>query len=303
MSLTPSDRATFKTEIARRLSPSPWAEIDLTLEEFGAKVSSWSGDAFSYVIAMLRGIDDAMLRQLAEHLNIETGADSVFDAPPFWEEGKLRVFLSHISAHKVFASEVQATLSGFGISAFVAHEDIEPDAEWQDEIEKALRTCDALIALLNPEFNLSNWTDQEVGYALGRGIPVFSVRLGMDPYGLFGRKQAFNGNGKDALQVAEELFDAYRIHPKTSDKMADAIVDKFIVSNSFAEAKVNCRLVEELTIWKPDYEKRLRGAVESNGQIKHSWGVADRIEALLAKRAPDPVGDGQAAVMDGEIPF
>lgn len=83
MSLTPSDRATFKTEIAQRLSPSSWAEIDLVLEEFGAKVSSWSGDAFSYVIAMLRGIDDAMLRQLAEHLNIETGADSVFDAPPF----------------------------------------------------------------------------------------------------------------------------------------------------------------------------------------------------------------------------
>jgi nucleoside 2-deoxyribosyltransferase len=303
MSLTPSDRATFKTEIARRLSPLSWAEIDVVLEEFGANVSSWSGDSFSYVTTMLRGIDDAMLAQLAKHLNIETGADSVFDAPPFWEEGKLWVFLSHISAHKVFASELQAALSNYGISAFVAHEDIEPDSEWQDEIEKALRTCDALVALLNPDFNLSTWTDQEVGYALGRGIPVLSVRLGMSPYGLFGRKQAFNGNGKDATEVAKELFDAYRIHPKTSEKMADAIIDKFIESNSFAEAKANCRLVEELTTWKPDYKKRLRDAVESNGQIKHSWGVADRTEALLAKRDPDPPGQSEAGIVGDEIPF
>lgn len=198
---------------------------------------------------------------------------------------------------------MQAAISNFGISAFVAHEDIEPDAEWQDEIKKALRTCDALIAFLNPDFNLSTWTDQEVGYALGRGIPVFSVRLGMSPYGLFGRKQAFSGNGKDAPEIAKELFDAYRNHPKTSDKMADSIIEKFIASGSFAEAKENCRLVEELTIWKPDHKKRLRDAVESNGQIKHSWGVVDRIEALLAKRDPDPAGYGEAAVMDDEIPF
>ena len=56
--------------------------------------------------------------------------------------------------------------------------------------------------------------------------------------------------------VAKELFDTYSNHPKTSDKMADAIIDKFIGSDSFAEAKENCRLVEQLTIWKPDYKCR-----------------------------------------------
>ena len=146
-----------------------------------------------------------------------------------WEEGKLSVFVSHISAQKVFASELHGALSTFGICAFVAHEDIEPTAEWQDEIEKALRTCDALLALLNPEFNLSTWTDQEVGYGLGRGVPVFSVRLGMSPYGLFGRKQAFNGNAKEAPEIAKELFEAYIIHPKTADKMADVVIRQFIV--------------------------------------------------------------------------
>ncbi|SOC20490.1 TIR domain-containing protein [Rhodobacter sp. JA431] len=264
------------------------------LEEFGANTSSWSGDQFSYVVAMLRQISDETLCQLAAHENIETGGDSVIDAPSFWEDGKLRVFISHLSAHKVFASEVQGALSSFGICAFVAHEDIEPTADWQDEIEKALRTCDALVALLHSEFDRSTWTDQEVGYGIGRGVPVFSVRLGMSPYGLFGRKQAFNGNGKEASEIAKELFEAYLVHPKTHDKMADVVVGQFTESASFADAKSRMALVEQLNIWKPEYKKLLRDAVEKNSQVRHSWGVPERVEALLAKRAPDA---------DDDIPF
>lgn len=297
MPLTPSERATLKTEIGRRLSPRTWPEIDLVLDEFGGNTSStWDGDQFSYVVAMLRNISDDMLRQLAEHENIEMGENSVMDAPAFWKDGQLRVFLSHISAHKVVASELQGALASFDICAFVAHQDIEPTAEWQDEIEKALRTCDALVALLNPKFNESTWTDQEVGYGLGRGIPVFSVRLGMSPYGLFGRKQAFNGNGKTAADIARELFEAYLSHAKTSEKMADTIVAKLAASSSFAEARANFFLVQRLATWKPEYKKRLRQTVEKNYQVKGSWGVPERIEALIAKRDPDPD-------MDDEVPF
>jgi hypothetical protein len=290
-------------EIGRRLSTRSWTEIDLVLEEFGGQTSySWSGDQFSYVVAMLRSISDDMLRQLAEHENIYMGEDSVLDAPAFWKEGQLRVFLSHISAHKIFASELQGALASFGICAFVAHEDIEPTAEWQDEIEKALRSCDALVALLNPKFNESTWTDQEVGYGLGRGIPVFSIRLGMSPYGLFGRKQAFNGNGKTAADIARELFETYRSHPKTSERIADALIAKLGASASFAEAKANCALVETVAAWKPDYKKRLRQIVEQNDQVKAAWGVPQRIEALIAARDPDPARE-PASSTDDEVPF
>ena len=92
----------------------------------------------------------------------------------------------------------------------------------------------------------------------------------MSPYGLFGRKQAFNGNGKEAPEVAKELFDYYRSHSKTATKMADAILAKFIASGTFADAKTNCRLIEELAVWKPEYKGRLREAVANNDQIKHS---------------------------------
>ena len=76
---------------------------------------------------------------------------------------------------------VQEALWAYSISAFVAHNDIEPTQEWQTEIETALATCHALVAMLRAGFHGSNWTDQEVGFAMGRGVPVFSVRFGEIP--------------------------------------------------------------------------------------------------------------------------
>jgi len=74
-----------------------------------------------------------------------------------------------------------------GVSCFVAHEDIHPGHEWQDEIENALASMDGFAALLTEGFHDSAWTDQEVGYALARGVPMIAVRLGRDPYGFIGK--------------------------------------------------------------------------------------------------------------------
>ncbi|UPH70755.1 toll/interleukin-1 receptor domain-containing protein [Abyssibius alkaniclasticus] len=300
MALTPSERVTYKTEIAHRLSPLSWAEVDVILGEFGADTAAtWNSDLFSYVVTMIKGLSDGPLQQLANHLNIETGEDSVADPPKFWTEGHLWIFLSHLAKHKVFASELQLALAVYGICSFVAHEDIEPDTEWQEEIEKALRTCDALVALLNEGFNESTWTDQEVGYALGRGVPVFSVRLEMAPYGLFGKKQAFNGKAKDVNIIAKELCEAYRKHPKTRQKFSDIIIDRFCSSGSFWEAKELCSQVEELEIWKPEYKGRLRDAITNNSQVKYSWGVPEKIESVILQRDPDTITNENSA----EMPF
>lgn len=98
-----------------------------------------------------------------------------------WGDNKFKVFLSHKSNDKVNAANLKEKLKIFGISCFVAHEDIQPTKQWQDEIENALFTMDAFIALMTENFHDSNWTDQEVGVAFGRGVPIVCLRLGTDP--------------------------------------------------------------------------------------------------------------------------
>jgi hypothetical protein len=112
----------------------------------------------------------------------------------------LRLFVTHLATYRAFAGELQEALLPLGISCFVAHNDIEPTLEWQAQIETALATCDALVALLHAKFHESKWTDQEIGFAMGRGVPACTVRLGETPYGFIGRFQAFNGNGKEAAR-------------------------------------------------------------------------------------------------------
>lgn len=122
-----------------------------------------------------------------------------------WKEG-FRLFLSHKAEVKVETAELRDTLKYFGISAFVAHSDIHPTKAWQEEIENALSTMDGFAALMTENFHDSDWTDQEVGYALALGVPMIAVRFGRDPYGFIGKFQALSCSWKDAPKEIVRLL-------------------------------------------------------------------------------------------------
>ena len=119
-----------------------------------------------------------------------------------WGDEGFRVFLSHKAEVKKETAELKNRLSLFGIACFVAHEDIVPTNAWQDEIENALASMDGFVALLTQNFHDSDWTDQEVGFAIARGVPIIAVRLGKDPYGFIGK---FQGLRSTWLTAAEDI--------------------------------------------------------------------------------------------------
>jgi nucleoside 2-deoxyribosyltransferase len=233
---------------------------------------------------MIQNATDKSLIELAEHVGYTVHSlKKTSIEPAFWRKGMLRVFLSHLALNKSFAAELQEALIKYGISSFVAHNDIHPTDEWQDQIEIALATCDALVALLHNDFHQSNWTDQEIGFAMGRGVPTFAIRLGQDPYGFIGRFQAFNGISKGAEELAKELFDVYRTNKQTQEIMADVLVGLFEDSDTFAEAKTRMGYLVEIEHWKSSYSTRIANAVEFNSQISGSYGVEERVSRLIKK--------------------
>lgn len=289
--LTASQRVTLLKEISSRLSMEDWPLVDVTLTQFKLPTSDeWGGDKSAYVLHIAKGAADDSLVELAQHVGFfleevpKPGVD-----PPFWRKRMFRLFVTHLSSEKIFAAELQEALLRFGISSFVAHNDIEPTLEWQAQIETALSTADSLVALLHPKFHISNWTDQEIGFAMGRGLPVFAVRLGQDPYGFIARFQAFAGLGKPVLEVARELFDAYRKNKQTQRRMAEVLVGLFEESGSFAEAKARIVFLEELEVWEPGFGPRIAAAAQANSQIDGSWGVPQRVAALIKRWAASGV--------------
>jgi hypothetical protein len=232
MPLTASQRVNFLKEIGNRLDVEEWPLVDVTLSTFGLPTTDeWQGNKSAYIMQMAKGASDEKLVELAQHVGyvIEEATKPGID-PPFWRKRMFRLFISHLSSERALAGQLQETLLTHGISAFVAHSDIEPTAEWLSQIETALATADSLVALLHPDFHQSKWTDQEIGFAMGRGLPVFAVRYGQDPYGFIGRFQAFAGGGKTPGALARELFDAYRKHKQTQKRMAEVLVALFEAS-------------------------------------------------------------------------
>lgn len=287
MALTPSQRVKLIKEVGTRLGGEDWPLVDVTLKQFGLPwTDTWGGSKESYVLSMIEGAEDQQLIDLAVHVGLHLQEEAVPRVdPPFWRKGMLRLFVTHLAAHRAYAAQLQEALLRYGISSFVAHNDIEPTQEWQTQIETALATSEALAALLHPNFHQSNWVDQEIGFAMGRGLPVFSVRFGNDPYGFIGRFQAFNGQGKTAEALAAELFDAYRKNKQTQRRMAEVLIGRFEESGSFADAKSWMNYLEELEIWEPSFSTRIGAAAKGNSQVREAWGVADRVDTLTKKWA------------------
>ena len=199
----------------------------------------------------------------------------------FWRQGYFRLFLSHISKHKVEASQIQKTLAKCAISVFVAHEDIEPTKEWQNEIELALSSMDALAVLLTEGFSESKWCDQEVGVAIGRKVLVVPIRAGIDPYGFIGKYQGIAGLSKETEELCSNVFDILAKHDTTKTRITTALVAKLCGAESFAESKTTVGLLSSLKEnITPKMAEKLLAAAESNGQVYNSFGVVDKIKEL-----------------------
>lgn len=151
----------------------------------------------------------------------------------------------------------------YGVSSFVAHDDIEPTSEWQAEIESALATCDGLLALLHPGFQESKWTDQEVGFALGRQLFIVPVRFGVDPYGFIGRFQAMDGTGRSAQDLAGRLFEMLSRHGKTSERIAHGAMQSFEESHYYGVVRRRVGHLERLVHWDASLSARARSALET----------------------------------------
>jgi hypothetical protein len=279
-----SERIKIIKAITNLLAAEEWPLIDLTLRQFKLRTTDlWEGNAQSYVINMVQEASDDVLLELAAHLGMESTPRPSALTPTFWKTGHLRLFISHISEQKVDVTNLRTWLDSYNISGFIAHVDIEPTKKWQSEIELALSTADALVAVLTPKFPQSRWTDQEIGFALGRGLLVISLKMGLDPYGFMGHEQALPCGRELNLPIARQIFEILLRHKQTQKRMSESLVSRFVNSASFADAKANITLLEKAVYWDKRLSDEIGTAVEENRQIEGSFGVADRVAALIKK--------------------
>ena len=194
-----------------------------------------------------------------------------------WGNGQIRAFLSHKSSHKEKVSELKTALDkNCGISAFVAHEDIEPTTDWAKVIRKALRSMDTLVALLTNDFYESKWTDQEAGFAIGRNKPVLAIRLGQDPKGLMGMQQGIGGCKWDnidmmSVKVFQNLHDYYARKQEVQKmiKLFECALVAYQKSGSFEQSFFVVEYV--LSCFKSLHENQLDQIKQAFSKNSQNW--------------------------------
>lgn len=255
---------------------------------------------YVYVKEVLAQVKDETVLEIASELKIEHSLGNKVpivkdEEATFWKPGHFRLFICHLASFQKTISSLKIELEKYGISSFVAHEDIEPTKEWQDEIEKGLFSMDVLCAVLMPGFSESKWTDQEIGVAFGRGILIIPIRRELDPYGFIGKFQGLQAHGKNIGQVAEGIFDIISTHTKSSTKLINCLTELFLLSNNIDEGQQRIFVIKKLKSLPIDKIVLLHDRIIDNKVLKNTKILKDFNELM------DQYGLSRIQTIDFEV--
>jgi hypothetical protein len=282
--MNPSERIKLIRDISSALGQENWSLIDLTLKQFGLPYTdNWNGSGEeNYVTDMISDASSESLVELAKHLGVLNELVSS-ENPTFWAKDDTRIFISHLVEIKDKTALLAAELEKFGFKTFVAHTDIEPTKEWQDEIELALSTADGLVALISPNFISSKWCDQEIGFSIGRRLPIVPVRIGHDPYGFIGKYQALQGKGKSVPNLAKEIFELFISKPAIGQKLTNSLIRRLKDSVSWEQSKRLVAMIEKSPHIEKSHLDMMKEAISENSQVADAWGVPERIKHIESR--------------------
>ena len=121
--------------------------------------------------------------------------------------------------------------------------------------------------------NESKWCDQEIGWPLGRGVPVMSLRFDAAPYGFFGRHQAdpvpIDATAED---IARRMtLDRIADRPELALKYAASLVFAMNESGSYAQTNAIWRRLSVLSSLHADLCLRLLDADKCNSQVYDAY--------------------------------
>lgn len=84
------------------------------------------------------------------------------------------VFVSHVQSDLEFVQELFSTAKNFPFGVNIALEEADSERA-RRRLQGRIANSDVVVAVITERSVTSGWVDQEVGYALAKGIPVLPV--------------------------------------------------------------------------------------------------------------------------------
>jgi hypothetical protein len=228
-------------------------------------------DGFVYISGQIIREDQAIQQRAA----LDEGSH-------LWTEEYARLFLCHQDNDREIAEMLKASLDYYGVTCFVAHRDVGSGTEWVSEIELALSSMNCLVALMTNTFMDSEWTDQEIGIALGRGVPVVSVDLGERPHGFLSRYQSLPGS-RDVPVLAKSIYEHLWGIPALGETLSAGLIARFIASGSWRQSRDLMVSMKRLKNISAEQVQRIENGLLKNPQLGGERVVTEGLPSMLEK--------------------
>ena len=235
-----------------------------------------------YVFIVARQVETSEWRRDSGFLLDGGQSVSSRAAKKIWGEG-YRIFISHRTEVKNEVATLKEELAQFRAQCFVAHVDIAPTKEWQDEIENALLSMDAFVAVLTKGFHESLWTDQEVGFALARRVPIIALKVEQDPYGFIGKFQALNASWEAAPERIAELL-------INQPGMLDRYIEALPACRNFEQANKLSKMLKHIETLSDNQARKMIQAYNDNLQLRCSYGFSGSALSAYGPGLPELLG-------------
>jgi len=280
-------------KICQALDQSEILNSNLILKQFGSQTwTDFPESNYEYYLQRVQNLDDKPIIEMYEYLYPGEPLPSglIPHSATLWKDGFVKIFISHSSKQKLLATQIKNEAGGYGIDCFVAHEDIEPTKDWLREIRYGLASCDCIVALLTKDFRESFYCDQEIGFALQRGILIIPISLEVDPYGFIAPFQRVTAFQKTPTEIVEEIRALIEGHESLAETARKGIIASqkeliisFLASSNFGDSTTLLKKIEDLPTIPESHLKQLHEGWEKNDQIFGCRGIPARMGRLFRK--------------------
>ncbi len=169
----------------------------------------------------------------------------------------------------------------FGVEVFLAHDDIEPSSVWQDVIMTELKSCNVFLPILTSNFNRSNWTDQETGFALARDIPIIPINAGETPRGFIAKYQALRIDVTEVPNSCLEIAKVIASKPNVHEAFLNSVVKTFGDSENFARAIKMSGMLLGFKSYTVHQKNEIIRLAASNDQIYRSNAATRNLKKFI----------------------
>lgn len=212
---------------------------------------------------------------------------------------RLGIFISHSTYDLSYVNDLTSELEFLGFKVFVAHRDIEPSAEWLDEIVAALKSYEIFIAYITNNFKNSAWCDQESGIAYVHNrkiIPIIAEKK-MIPYGFLNKYQKFGIYSERSLHpyrwsriIASKIFDLLYKDSLFKSKLRESVFGVVPLVSNFYFANALFNKLPMLEPFSKDEIIRIIGESNTNRQIYEAGEAIDVLRDFIKRYENDLVG-------------